>query len=91
MANEFKAQGQAEWDQRQAFHKRIHDSIELFNDCLRREDYDDAFDALNMLYLELYPHMKEEELSNIDKLMSDCQKVIMFSGISHYQKKKFLL
>lgn len=63
------AEGSAEWDQRQAFHKRLHDTVMLAHQSYLNNQYIDWFKALNVLYRELRPHAPENELQLIDAQM----------------------
>lgn len=60
MIDDFKQAGTAEWDQRQAFHKRLHEAIILGHNSLISEDYNTWFKALSILYTELYSHIDKE-------------------------------
>ena len=58
--DDFKQAGTAEWDQRQAFHKRLHEAIILAHNSLIEENYNNWFKALSILYTELYSHIDEK-------------------------------
>jgi len=75
------AEGSAEWDQRQAFHKRLHETVLLAHNSYLRNNYSEWFKALNVLYRELRPHANDEDRKGIDKRMDE------LGSVFHNKKK----
>jgi hypothetical protein len=56
----FVADGTAEWDQRQAFHKRLNDSIIMCHNSFLQDNYKNWYKGLSVLYRELRTHAKDD-------------------------------
>jgi hypothetical protein len=58
---DYKNEGMAEWDQRQAFHQRLHTAILFAHNSMFSNDYRGWFKALTVLEIELSSHLRKEE------------------------------
>ena len=68
-SNYTKPEGTAEWDQRQQFHTRIHESILLCSSGLFERDYRLWLNGLTMMEIALKPFMTKEQEESIKKKM----------------------
>ena len=70
---DFKHEGMAEWDQRQAFHERLHEAILFCHRSMFKNDYEGWFKGLTVLELELSAHLRTSEEQELIK--GNMQKV----------------
>lgn len=59
--NDYKQQGQAEWDGRQFFMTRLHNAILHSHNCMFSNDFEGWYKALTVLRIELSSHARKEE------------------------------
>lgn len=72
---DFKHEGVAEWDQRQAFHERLHQAILFCHQSMFKNNYEGWFKGLTVLELELSAHLrKEEEKELVNKSMEKVRR-----------------
>lgn len=78
---DYKHEGMAEWDQRQAFHERLHKAILHCHSSNFRGDYHGWYKALLVLDIELYSHLrKDDEKEEVRESMSKVHNVMNSSN-----------
>lgn len=68
-----QTEGQATWDQRIAFHQRLHQAILTAYRDMYNEDYKGWYKSLLSLKMSLYPHMEEDDKEEFKKLVFKCR------------------
>jgi len=87
VSEQFKNKGDAEWDQRQAFHQRLHNAIMLCYDSMHHQDFNSWYDSLLILYTELVGHMNDEELKDVKLSLLKTKNIMKYSNINLVDKK----
>jgi len=73
---EFHAEGQSEWDQRQAFMQRLHNSIVICSESLNIKDFNGWIRALISLKHDLSAFISNDDMALIDRDISNAFSLI---------------